>query len=80
MPIVNDNIAEDTEDFFSTLTTTDPDVFLGPDEARAIILSDRKFYRHSAPMHYHSTIIGACILQCFHLLIQIFVSSHIHKT
>ena len=48
MPIVNDNIAEDTEDFFSTLTTTDPDVFLGPDEARAIILedtSDRKFYK-----------------------------------
>ena len=48
MPIRNDDIAENTEDFFSVLTTTDPDVLLGPDEARAVILedtSDRKFYR-----------------------------------
>ena len=59
MPIVNDNVAENTEDFFSTLTTTDPDVLLGPDEARAIIsedTSDSKFYGICTYILQQSTI------------------------
>ena len=79
MPIRNDDIPEDTEDFFSTLTTTDPDVFLGPDEARAIILEDtcdRKFYRHSA----HQCTITLRLLELVFYNVFIFVSSHIHKT
>ena len=38
--IEDDDILEDEEDFFATLTTTDPDVILNPDEARVVITED----------------------------------------
>ena len=38
--IANDDILEGEEDFFSTLTATDPDLILLPDEAQVIIIED----------------------------------------
>ena len=38
--VMNDDILEDGEFFFAALTTTDPDVFLNPDEARVVITED----------------------------------------
>ena len=46
--IVDDDIVEDTEDFFGSLTTTDSAVFLDPDRAQVIITEDptdrKKYY------------------------------------
>ena len=40
VPIVNDDILEGNEQFFGTLTTTDPDVLVNPDEATVTIIED----------------------------------------
>ena len=40
VPIVNDDILEGNEDFFTSLTTTDAAVILNPDEAMVSILED----------------------------------------
>ena len=40
MTIVNDDILEGEEDFFLTLTTTDSDVLLIPNEAQVVIADD----------------------------------------
>ena len=44
IPIVDDNILEDDEDFFGTLNNTDPFVIVSPDTARILIQdNDREF-------------------------------------
>ena len=40
VPIINDDILEDTENFFASLTTTDSGVTLNPDRAQVDIIED----------------------------------------
>ena len=59
--IANDDILEGVEDFFSTLTTTDRDVPLIPNEAQVVIAdNDSTFYSmyiHPVPKYCDSIII-----------------------
>ena len=59
--IANDDILEGEEDFFSTLTTTDLDVLLIPNEAQVVIADNNStfYYIHPVPVHCDS-IIRTC--------------------
>ena len=67
--ITDDDILEDTENFFGTLTTTDSSVTLTPDRAQVNIFED--------PNDGESKLLNSCVF-CVSIIHFLLIQQHLH--